>query len=133
MTGLTAYHGIIDIGEVKEKDIVLVSSAAGSVGTTINNNNNNSNILNINNYYNGGYVVGQIAKIKGATVIGMVGSDEKVSFLKNKLSFDYAINYKKSSNLQYVFHSFTLLSPSLPLPLSPSSLLSLSLIFLSSP
>lgn len=72
MTGLTAYFGLLDIGKPKEGETVVVSAAAGAVGST----------------------VGQIAKIKGARVVGIAGSDEKVNFLINELGFDEAINYK---------------------------------------
>jgi NADPH:quinone reductase len=72
MTGLTAYFGLLDIGNPQEGETVVVSGAAGAVGT----------------------IVGQIAKIKGARVVGIAGSDEKISYLKDGLGFDEAINYK---------------------------------------
>ncbi|WP_165967265.1 NADP-dependent oxidoreductase [Jeotgalibacillus sp. S-D1] len=72
MTGLTAYFGLLDIGKPKEGETVVVSGAAGAVGS----------------------VVGQIAKIKGARVVGIAGSDEKTSYLKDELNFDATINYK---------------------------------------
>ncbi|WP_246625169.1 NADP-dependent oxidoreductase [Fictibacillus nanhaiensis] len=72
MTGLTAYFGLLDIGNPQEGETVVVSGAAGAVGT----------------------IVGQIAKIKGARVVGIAGSDEKTAYLKNELGFDEAINYK---------------------------------------
>ena len=72
MTGLTAYFGLLDIGKPKEGETVVVSGAAGAVGS----------------------IVGQIAKIKGAHVVGIAGSDEKVKFLIDDLGFDAAINYK---------------------------------------
>lgn len=72
MTGLTAYFGIIDVGKVKAGDFVVVSGAAGATGS----------------------IVCQIAKIKGATVLGIAGSDEKCAWLKNELGCDYALNYK---------------------------------------
>lgn len=72
MTGLTAYFGLLDIGQPKEGETVVVSGAAGAVGS----------------------VVGQIAKIKGAHVVGIAGSDEKVRYLTEELGFDSAINYK---------------------------------------
>lgn len=71
MTGLTAYFGILDVGKVKAGDFVVVSGAAGATGS----------------------VVGQIAKLKGATVLGIAGSDDKVQWLK-ELGFDDALNYK---------------------------------------
>jgi len=72
MTGLTAYFGLLDVGKVKAGDLVVVSGAAGATGS----------------------VVGQIAKLKGATVIGIAGSDDKVQWLKNELGFDDGLNYK---------------------------------------
>ncbi|WP_416149100.1 NADP-dependent oxidoreductase [Salipaludibacillus sp. HK11] len=78
MTGLTAYFGLLDIGKPKEGETVVISGAAGAVGS----------------------VVGQIAKIKGARVVGIAGTDEKKQYLKEKLHFDEAINYKTTSNLQ---------------------------------
>jgi NADPH-dependent curcumin reductase CurA len=71
MTGLTAYFGLLDVGKVKAGDFVVVSGAAGATGS----------------------VVGQIAKLKGATVLGIAGSDDKVQWLKD-LGFDDALNYK---------------------------------------
>lgn len=71
MTSLTAYFGILDVGKVKAGDFVVVSGAAGATGS----------------------VVGQIAKIKGATVLGIAGSEDKVQWLKD-LGFDDALNYK---------------------------------------
>ena len=72
MTGLTAYFGLLDIGNPQEGETVVVSGAAGAVGT----------------------IVGQIAKIKGTRVVGIAGSDEKIAYLKEELGFDEAINYK---------------------------------------
>jgi NADPH-dependent curcumin reductase CurA len=72
MTGLTAYFGLLEIGQVKEGDFVVVSGAAGATGS----------------------VVGQIAKLKGATVLGLAGEDSKVRWLKEELGFDEALNYK---------------------------------------
>lgn len=72
MTGLTAYFGLLHIGRVQAGDFVVVSGAAGATGS----------------------VVGQIAKLKGAKVLGIAGSDEKVGWLKGELGFDDAINYK---------------------------------------
>ena len=72
LTGLTAYFGILSVGQVKAGDFVVVSGAAGATGS----------------------VVGQIAKIKGATVLGIAGSEEKVTWLKEGLGFDDALNYK---------------------------------------
>jgi NADPH:quinone reductase len=72
MPGLTAYFGLLDIGQPKEGETVAVSGAAGAVGIT----------------------VCQIAKLKGCRVIGIAGSDEKNRFLKDELTVDGAINYK---------------------------------------
>ena len=72
MPGMTAYFGILEVGKIKEGDIVLVSGAAGAVGS----------------------VVGQIAKLKGCTVIGIAGGKEKCDYLTNELGFDDAIDYK---------------------------------------
>lgn len=72
-TGLTAYFGLLDIGQPKPGETVVVSAAAGAVGS----------------------IVGQIAKIKGARVVGIVGSDAKAAWITQELGFDAAINYKK--------------------------------------
>ena len=77
MTGHTAYIGLLKHGELKAGQTVLVSSAGGSVGST----------------------VCQIAKNLGCKVIASTGSDEKVDWLKNELKVDYAFNYKKVENL----------------------------------
>ena len=71
MPGMTAYGGILDVGELKEGEAVFVSGAAGAVGSA----------------------VGQIAKIKGATVVGSAGSTEKVRHLTEDLGFDHAFDY----------------------------------------
>jgi hypothetical protein len=75
MPGMTAYFGILEVGKIKEDDIVLVSGAAGAVGS----------------------VVGQIAKIKGCTVIGIAGGKEKCDYLVDTLGFDAAIDYKSEN------------------------------------
>ncbi|MGB8956469.1 MAG: NADP-dependent oxidoreductase, partial [Tumebacillaceae bacterium] len=72
MPGLTAYFGLTDIGNPQPGETVVVSGAAGAVGT----------------------VVGQIAKIKGCRVVGIAGEQEKIEYLLNELGFDAAINYK---------------------------------------
>jgi NADPH-dependent curcumin reductase CurA len=77
MTGLTAYFGLLDIGQPKEGETVVVSGAAGAVGM----------------------IVGQIAKLKGARVIGIAGSEEKIDYLINELGFNAAINYKTSTDI----------------------------------
>ena len=75
MPGMTAYFGILEVGEIKKGDIVLVSGAAGAVGS----------------------VVGQIAKIKGCKVIGIAGGKSKCKYLIEKLGFDGAIDYKNEN------------------------------------
>ncbi|MGG1679933.1 NADP-dependent oxidoreductase [Neobacillus sp. NRS-1170] len=72
MTGLTAYFGLVDIGKPKTGETVVVSGAAGAVGS----------------------IVGQIAKLKGCRVVGIAGSTDKVKYLVEELGFDAAINYK---------------------------------------
>ncbi|RAJ05305.1 hypothetical protein LX64_02462 [Chitinophaga skermanii] len=78
MPGLTAYFGLVDIGNPKPGETVVVSGAAGAVGI----------------------VVGQIAKIKGARVIGIAGSDDKVALLKEKYGYDEVINYKTTEDMK---------------------------------
>jgi NADPH:quinone reductase len=78
MTGLTAFVGLMDIGKPKPGETVVVSGAAGAVGA----------------------VVGQIAKIQGCRVIGIAGSDEKITLLKNEFGFDEAINYKTTPDIK---------------------------------
>jgi NADPH-dependent curcumin reductase CurA len=76
ITGLTAYFGLIDVGKVKEGDVVVVSGAAGATGST----------------------VGQIAKIKGAgKVIGIAGGPQKCTFIGDELGFDETIDYKSDN------------------------------------
>ena len=77
LTGLTAYLGLTEIGKPKKGETVVVSGAAGAVGS----------------------IVGQIAKLNGCRVIGIAGSDEKVAMLKSDLGFDEAINYNTSKNM----------------------------------
>lgn len=72
IAGRTAYHGLLSIGQPRQGETVVVSAAAGSVGT----------------------FVGQIAKIKGCRVVGIAGSAEKCGWLVRELGFDDAINYK---------------------------------------
>jgi len=72
MTGLTAYFGLLEIGEAKEGDTVVVSGAAGAVGS----------------------VTGQIAKIRGCRAVGIAGGREKCRFVTDELGFDAAIDYK---------------------------------------
>ncbi|MBA4601773.1 NADP-dependent oxidoreductase [Thermoactinomyces mirandus] len=78
MPGLTAYFGLLEIGQPKPGETVVISGAAGAVGMT----------------------AGQIAKIKGCRVVGIAGSDQKTAYLVNELGFDGAINYKSSKSLR---------------------------------
>lgn len=71
-TGMTAYFGLMDIGKPKEGDTLVVSAAAGAVGS----------------------MVGQIGKIHGCHVVGIAGSDDKCKWLTEEAGFDAAINYK---------------------------------------
>jgi len=73
ITGLTAYFGLTEIGVPKPEETLVVSAAAGAVGS----------------------VAGQIGKIKGCRVVGIAGSDEKGAWLTKELGFDATINYKK--------------------------------------
>jgi NADPH-dependent curcumin reductase len=72
MPGMTAYFGLLDIGKPQPGQTVVVSGAAGAVGT----------------------VVGQIAKIKGCRVVGIAGGKEKCDYLVRELGFDAALDYK---------------------------------------
>ncbi|KAK3937155.1 hypothetical protein QBC46DRAFT_268177 [Diplogelasinospora grovesii] len=72
LTGLTAYFGLVKIGEPKPGETVVVSGAAGATGS----------------------VAAQIAKIMGARVVGTAGSDEKCKWLREELGLDVALNYK---------------------------------------
>jgi NADPH-dependent curcumin reductase CurA len=72
MPGVTAYFGLLDVGAPKEGETVVVSGAAGAVGS----------------------VVGQIAKIKGCRVVGIAGGPDKCAWIVDELGFDAAIDYK---------------------------------------
>lgn len=72
ITGLTAYFGLLDVADPQPGETVVVSTAAGAVGS----------------------VVGQIAKIKGCHVVGIAGADDKCKWIVDELGFDAAINYK---------------------------------------
>jgi len=72
VVGPTAYFGLLDVGEPKAGETVVVSAAAGAVGS----------------------IVGQIAKIKGCRAVGLAGTNEKCTWIKDELSFDAAINYR---------------------------------------
>ena len=75
MPGMTAYFGILEVGKIKEGDIVLVSGAAGAVGS----------------------VVGQIAKLKGCKVVGIAGGQDKCKYITDELGLDGAIDYKNEN------------------------------------
>ncbi len=72
MPGMTAYVGLLDIGQPKPGETVLVSAAAGAVGQ----------------------IVGQLAKMKGCRAVGSAGRDDKVAYLTGELGFDAGFNYK---------------------------------------
>lgn len=72
MPGLTAYVGLLDIGQPQAGETVVVSAAAGAVGQ----------------------VVGQIARIYGCRVVGVAGSQAKCDYVVNELGFDACVNYK---------------------------------------
>ena len=72
MVGPTAYFGLLDVGKPGAGDTLVVSAAAGAVGS----------------------IVGQIGKIKGCRVVGIAGSDEKCRWITETLGFDAAVNYK---------------------------------------
>nr|WP_276583855.1 NADP-dependent oxidoreductase [Pseudomonas sp. RIT-PI-AD] len=73
MTGMTAYFALLDVGAPKAGETVVISGAAGAVGS----------------------VAGQIARIKGCRVVGIAGGAEKCRFLTEELGFDAAIDYKQ--------------------------------------
>lgn len=74
-TGLTAYFGMLDVGRPKEGETVLVSAAAGGVGS----------------------IAGQIARIRGCRTVGLTGRDDKCRWLADDLGYDAAINYKTAT------------------------------------
>lgn len=76
MPGRTAYFGLLEVGEPRPGDTVVVSGAAGAVGS----------------------VVGQIANMSGCRVIGFAGTDEKIDWMTNELGFDAGINYKSTND-----------------------------------
>lgn len=77
-TGCTAYFGLLDIGKPQPGETVVVSAAAGAVGS----------------------IVGQIAKIEGCRVVGIAGSAEKCAWITDELGFDAAINYREEDVLE---------------------------------
>jgi NADPH-dependent curcumin reductase CurA len=72
LTGITAYFGLLDVGALKEGDVVVISGAAGATGS----------------------VAGQIAKLKGCRVVGIAGGARKCKWLTEEAHFDAAIDYK---------------------------------------
>lgn len=78
VTGLTAYFGLLEVGQLKTGDTVVVSGAAGATGM----------------------VAGQIAKIKGCRVVGIAGGPEKCDYIVKELGFDAAIDYKKENVIE---------------------------------
>ncbi|MDF5727933.1 MAG: NADP-dependent oxidoreductase [Rhizonema sp. PD38] len=74
MPGMNAYFGILEVARPKRGETILISGAAGAIGST----------------------AGQIAKLLGARVIGLAGSSEKIQMLQHDLGFDLALNYKSS-------------------------------------
>ncbi|MDB5969949.1 MAG: putative NADP-dependent oxidoreductase [Hydrocarboniphaga sp.] len=81
--GLTAYFGLLDVGRPKAGETVLISAAAGAVGS----------------------LVGQIAKIQGCRVVGIAGSEEKCRWIVDTLGFDAAINYRSGDLAQAISRS----------------------------
>jgi NADPH-dependent curcumin reductase CurA len=77
MPGMTAYVGLLDIGQPKPGETVVVSAASGAVGSA----------------------VGQIAKIKGARAVGVAGSQDKCDYVVRELGFDACVNYRKGDLL----------------------------------
>jgi len=80
ITGFTAYFGLLDIGNVKSGETILITGAAGATGI----------------------IAGQVAKILGLTVVGVAGTPDKCELLK-ELGFDVVINYKTTPNLSEAF------------------------------
>ncbi|GAB5412907.1 MAG: NADP-dependent oxidoreductase [Congregibacter sp.] len=74
-TGMTAYFGLMDIGKPQAGETLVVSAAAGAVGS----------------------MVGQIGKLQGCRVVGIAGADDKCAWLKDTAGFDTAINYKSEN------------------------------------
>jgi NADPH-dependent curcumin reductase CurA len=78
IAGLTAYFGLLNVGQPKAGETVVVSAAAGSVGS----------------------IVGQIAKIKGCRVVGIAGGKDKCHWLTSELGFDAAVDYKDGATFK---------------------------------
>lgn len=77
ITGLSAYFALLDIGQPKAGETLVVSGAAGAVGS----------------------IAGQLGKLLGCRVVGIVGTDEKAALLKDKFGFDEAINYRTTTDM----------------------------------
>ncbi len=77
MPGLTAYFGLLEVGQPKSGETVVVSAASGAVGG----------------------LVGQIAKLKGCRAVGLAGSDAKVDYITRELGYDAGINYRTAPDL----------------------------------
>lgn len=78
MTGMTAYFGFFELGKPRAGDVVVVSAAAGAVGS----------------------IVGQLAKINGCTVIGIAGGKEKCDYVTANLGFDKCLDYKSDTSIR---------------------------------
>ena len=78
MTGMTAYFGFFELGKPRAGDVVVVSAAAGAVGS----------------------IVGQLAKINGCTVIGIAGGKEKCDYVTKELGFDLCLDYKQDTSMR---------------------------------
>ncbi|WP_394181914.1 NADP-dependent oxidoreductase [Marinomonas posidonica] len=83
LPGITAYHGVFEVLKPEAGQTLIVTAAAGSVGS----------------------LVGQMAKNKGLTVIGVAGSDEKCQWLTSELGFDHAINYKDADFVEQLHNA----------------------------
>jgi NADPH-dependent curcumin reductase len=83
MPGLTAYFGLLEVGQPKPGETVVVSAASGAVGG----------------------LVGQIARLKGCRAVGLAGSDAKVDYITRELGFDAGINYRMAPDLDAALHA----------------------------
>merc|ERR1712223_233913 len=93
--GLTAYFGLLDLCQPKPGETLVVNGAAGAVG----------------------FLVGQIAKLKGCFVIGFAGSDKKCEFLTKELGFDKAYNYKTVISKLYLKALISIQNSTTPYPM----------------